>query len=104
MDDRFRPGFRLAEIESSVLGTTSSGHTLAENEGTRDVWSHLHSSKENMCMEGDKMLIVLDICSLPLVVFSVLEHLTLQGEADDQGRQTPMPYDFSWKDNGGPEY
>lgn len=57
-----------------------------------------------MYTEGDKMLIVLYICSLPLDLFSVLEHLTLQGEADYHGLQTPMPHDFSWNDNGGSEY
>lgn len=57
-----------------------------------------------MYTEGDKMLIVLYICSLPLDLFSVLEHLTLQGEADYHGLQTPTSHDFSWNDNGGSEY
>lgn len=77
---------------------------LAENEGTRDGWSHLRSTKENMYMEGDKMLTVPYICSRPLDLFSVLEHLTLQGEADYRGLQTPMPHDFSWNANGGSAY
>lgn len=51
--------------------------------------------------EGDKMLMVLDIYSLPLDLFSALELSALQGEADFHGLWTPMPHDFS--DNGGSE-
>lgn len=53
-------------------------------------------------MEGDKMLT--DIYSPTLDLFSVLEHPTLQGEADFYVLQAPMPHDFSWNGNGGSEY